>query len=203
MLEGLGFLSTLFNIGSFAMNMFANQRKGALSRDQSSFYEWEAALNERIGDLNAKATEFTGEQAISAIAAQTKAIMSKQIVEFSNRGIELDGSPMLIIGDTYTMGSKHAQNISFNSQVQKANYMLQANVAVNAAKAKAEEAKFAAYGSMVDSVKGVMSGFNLLNSAMKLSSPLNRGVGGTQNFFANTPQSSPFKADIMSRMKLK
>ena len=106
----LGSIGNIMSLGSFAINLFANNRKRQLYQQQQGYYEWEAEINRRIGQLNAQAAEYSGKQAVSAIAAQTKKILGKQLVEFSNRGIELEGSPSFVMGETETMGSREAQN---------------------------------------------------------------------------------------------
>ena len=159
-----GSIGTIMSLGSFAINLFANNRKRQLYQQQQGYYEWEAEINRRIGQLNAQAAEYSGKQAVSAIAAQTKKILGKQLVEFSNRGIELEGSPSFVMGETETMGSREAQNAYFNAQVEKLNYQYRAKAAAMGAQNRADEAKYGSYASMIDSIKGMKDGFQLMNS---------------------------------------
>lgn len=198
----LGSLGNLMSLGSLAANLFANDRRRSIYRKQSGYYEWEAQLNRDIGALNAQAAQYSGEQAVSAIAAQTKKILSRQLVEFSNRGIELDGSPMFVMGEAETMGSRAAQNAYFNAQVEKLNYLYKAEAAVRAAKNKAEESQYSSYSSMIDGIKGMKQGLDLAKSVLRNSA---------QDTDSSTPSDSPLgslgrnpiDSIIMSRMKLK
>ncbi|MBR1735197.1 MAG: hypothetical protein IJ730_07155 [Alphaproteobacteria bacterium] len=204
----LGSISNVMSLGSFAVNLFTNNRKRQLQREQQGYYEWEAEINRRIGQLNAQAAEYSGDQAVSAIAAQTKKILSKQFVEFSNRGIELEGSPALVLGETETMGSREAQNAYFNAQVEKINYLYKAEAASRSAQNRADEARYGSYASMIDSLKGVKDGFQLMNSMFK-SSTLNTSVTGSSNSTirsvadASTGSNSPINSIIMNRMRIR
>lgn len=203
-----GTFNSLMSLGSFAVNLFANNRKRQIYRQQQGFYEWEAGINQRIGQLNAQAAEFSGNQAVEAITAQTKKILGKQIIEFSNRGITLEGSPMFVMGETVTMGAREAQNAYFNAQVDKINYLYRAESAARSAQNRADEAKYGSYASMLDSIKSIKDGFQLMNSMFK-SSPLNDKVTGSSNSTIRTPApvavdtNSPLNSIILSRMRIK
>lgn len=162
-------LSTILSLGSFGLNLFGNISSRNAYRQQENSYLQQAELNKRIGQFNAEVAERTGTETMYAIVEQTKKLMGKQIVEFGNRGIDLDGSPMLVLGETATMGSAMAQSAYFNAQVQKVNYQLGASNAVNAALNGAEQARYGALSSMMNTVMGMKQGFDLMKSMAKSS----------------------------------
>lgn len=204
----LGSVSNIMSLGSFAVNLFANNRKRQLYQQQQGYYEWEAEINRKIGQLNAQAAEYAGNQAVSAIASQTKKILGKQLVEFSNRGVELEGSPLFVMGETETMGSREAQNAYFNAQVEKLNYQFRAEAAARGAQNRADEAKYGSYASMIDSMKGMKDGFQLMNSMFR-SSTLNTNITGSSNSTIKGPadtgagSNSPINSIILSKMRIK
>lgn len=165
-------ISSILSLGSFGLNLFGNISSRNAYRRQENSYVQQAELNQRIGQFNAEIAERAGSESMYAILENTKRLMGKQIVEFGNRGIDLEGSPMLVIGETATMGAAEAQSAYFNAQVQKVNYKLGAQNAVNTALNGAENAKYGAMSSMLNTARGVMQGLNLMNSMMK-SSTLN------------------------------
>lgn len=91
-------LGDIFSLGSFGLNLFAHEKTRKAYREQENSYNQQAELNKQIGAFNAEVAERTGDETVYAIVQQTKKLLGKQIVEFSNRGIELEGSPMLCTG---------------------------------------------------------------------------------------------------------
>lgn len=165
-------LGDIFSLGSFGLDLFSHAKSRKAYRKQENSYNQQAELNRQIGAFNAEVAERTGEETVYAIVQETKKLLGKQIVEFSNRGIELEGSPMLVLGETATMGKAEAQNAYFNAQVNKINYQFGALGATATARNAAEQAKYGAMSSMVNMMNSVKDGYNLMRSMFK-SSTLN------------------------------
>ena len=106
------------------------------------------------------------------------------------------------------MGSREAQNAYFNAQVEKLNYQYRAKAAAMGAQNRADEAKYGSYASMIDSIKGMKDGFQLMNSMFR-SSTLNTGITGSSNSTIHNPadtgtgSNSPINSIILSRMRIK
>ncbi len=162
-------LSDILSLGSFGLTLFSNISQRNEYRRQENSYLQQAELNKRIGQLNAEVAERTGTETMYAIVNQTKKMLGSNIVAWSNRGVELDGSPMLVLGEIATMGQAEAQNAYFNAQVQKINYQLNANQAVSSAMNSAEQAKYGAFSSMIQSAMTVKRGLDLAKSMMASS----------------------------------
>lgn len=162
----------IVGLGSIALNLFSTNRKRSIYRSQQNDYEMQAEINRRIGAFNAQVAEMTGTQNAYIAAEQTRRLLGEQINTLTAKGITLSGSPLFVLGDTKTMGERRVQEAYFNAHVAKTNYEYAALSATQAARSRAEEAKYGQYGAMLDTVKGVYNGANLLKSMFK-SSPLN------------------------------
>ena len=136
-------------IGSFAVGLFGAARSRNAANRQSDYYDREAALNRRIGAFNAEIAERIGAESVRGIAQQTKRILGAQKNEFARRGIAMEGSPMFVMGETITMGSKTAQEAYFNAQVNKVNAYHSAYRASAADMARAEDARMSAMTSNI------------------------------------------------------
>lgn len=154
--------------------------------DQERHYQEQMELNRKIGAFNADIAERSGMESMFSILTQTKQVLGKQVSEMRGRGVELDGSPMLVLGDTITMGTAEAQSAYFNAQVQKENYKLGAQNAVNQAASAAQSAHFGATSARYNSMNEKLSMFGSIFDGLKLfASPtfqqqngLTNGAGG-------------------------
>lgn len=149
-------LSSILSLGGFGLGLFGSFKSAQISRKQASIYEEQAELNRQIGSFNAAVSELSGIKAVEGMAQQTKRMIGEQKVAFSNRGITLEGSPMLVLGDTLTMGAEKAQEEYFNAQVQKINYQYAAIGATATATSHAEEARYKGLSSTITAAKQIM-----------------------------------------------
>jgi hypothetical protein len=60
----------------------------------------------------------TGIEGVEAILESTNQQVSQALVDFSSRGVGLEGTPMQILGNMQNMGAKKAQQFIFNTKVQ-------------------------------------------------------------------------------------
>ncbi len=192
-------LGDIFSLGSFGLNLFAHKKSREAYRKQENSYNQQAELNKQIGAFNAEVAERTGDETVYAIVQQTKKLLGKQIVEFSNRGIELEGSPMLVLGETLTMGKAEAQSAYFNAQVNKINYQFGAMGATATARNAAEQAKYGAMSSMVNMMNSVKDGYNLMKSMFK-SSSLNFPTSTSPTSMSSN---STIDSLLLSRLRIK
>lgn len=161
-------LNDIVNLGAIGTNLYANAKTKSVSKQQQVAYYREAELNRRIGSLNSEAAERTGLLAVQGIQEQTKRLMSSQVNTFRSRGIDLEGSPMLVLGETVTMGEKQAQEAMFNAMVKEYNYQLSAETAAQHAMNKAETAQMTAMKSNLNMINGVFKGLNAIDSMSTL-----------------------------------
>lgn len=172
-------LDDILSIGGLATKLFANNRIRGLSRQQQESYLREAALNLQIGKLNSDVAEKTGMLLVQGIQEQTKRTIHTQVNIMRDRGIDLDGSPMLILGETATMGDKKAQEAMFNSMVQQYNYQLSAETAAQHAYSNAGKAYANSMQAMMSNINTVKQGWNIINSISKTSeNPIGGLVSG-------------------------
>jgi hypothetical protein len=155
---------TVIAIANVAMKMYSLFNSKNASDRQVAEYDQQAALNRQIGAFNAEVAQRSGVEAVNAIALQTKRVVGEQMVSFANRGISMEGSPMYVIGDTLTMGSKRSQEAYLNSEVQRINYLYAAQGASATASAAAESASYKSLGKTVDIFKSFVEGAKLMNS---------------------------------------
>lgn len=161
-------LSDIVNLGAIGTNLFANAKVKTLSKRQQVAYYREAELNRRIGALNSEAAERTGLLAVQTIQEHTKRVMNAQVNIFRNRGIELEGSPMLVLGETVTTGEKQAKEAMFNAMVKQYNYQLSAETAAQHAMNNAERTQMKAMQSNLNMLGGVYKGLTAINSMAAL-----------------------------------
>lgn len=190
-------LSSIFSIGSLGLNLFANVSSRNASKASENSYLQQAEINRQIGALNAEAANRAGTESMYSIIAQTKKMLGSQIVAFSNRGIDLEGSPMMVLGETATMGQAHAQQALFNARVNAINYELGAQSAIGNAMHYAETSKYNAATSMMNTVTGVADGYKMMKS-MFSSSTLNNNVAPT----AATSSNSTIQSLLLSRLRV-
>lgn len=189
-------LSAIFSLGNLGLNLFSNISSVSAYRAAENSYTQQRAINARIGALNAQVAQRTGSESMYAIIAQTKKALGSQIVEFSNRGIELDGSPMFVMGETATMGQAKAQQVVFDSKVNEINYQISAENAMSSASSLGNAAKYSALSSMMNTARSVYDGYTLMKSMFK-SSALNAASTST-----STSSNSTLNAIIRSRFKI-
>lgn len=169
-------LQSIFSLGSFGLNLFSNISKKNAYRAQENTYVQQAEINRKIGLLNAEVADRTGTETTYAIIRQTKKMLGSNIVAWGNRGVSLEGSPMLVLGEIATMGEAEAQNAYFNAQVQKINYQLNTSQVVNSAISGAEQAKYGAFSSMIQSAMSLKQGFDMVKSMMASSNLNNMNI---------------------------
>ena len=189
-------LSSIFSLGRIGLSLFANVSSRNASKASENSYLQQAEINRQIGALNSEAANRAGTESMYAIIAQTKKMLGSQIVEFSNRGIDLEGSPMMVLGETATMGQAHAQQALFNARVNAINYELGAQSSVSNAMHHAETAKYNAASSMMNAVTGVADGYKLMKS-MFSSSTLNNNIASQA-----TSSNSTIQSLLLSRLKV-
>ncbi len=170
-------LESIVSMGSMAVGLFSSVSSARASRKVATFYDEQAEMNRQIGAFNAEVSEFNGRKAVAAIAKQTKQLLADQTGVFHMRGISLDGSPQMVLGQTLAMGSEKAQEAAFNANVQAVNYRYSAMSAVAEANAKSEEARYAAKTSLLKGVGQLLQGNDLKKSAETL------GIDPTKNIF--------------------
>jgi hypothetical protein len=158
-------LGTIMQLGSFGLGLFGSFSSRNAANRQATYSEQEAALNRRIGAFNAEIAERTGAESVQAIARQTKRTIGAQKNEFARRGISMEGSPMFVMGDTLTMGSKQAQEAYFNAQVNKINALHGAYKYSSADMKRAEDSRMSAMSSNIDIFKQFIEGARGINSA--------------------------------------
>jgi hypothetical protein len=157
-------------VGNFALGLiglFSSKRE---SDRQVAMYEYQAQLNRQIGAFNAEVAMQNGVESVNSIALQTKRNLGRQMVSFANRGVSMEGSPMFVLGDTLTMGSKQAQEAYFNAEVQKTNYIYGAQTAGAQATSAAENARYQSLSKTIGIFQQFMDGAKLMNSANANSS---------------------------------
>jgi len=92
----------------------------------------QASLNRKLGEFNASIAMRVGAGRARSTALMTRALIAEQRVTFASRGITSEGSPMLVMGETYSMGSRKVQEEWFNANV----HAFQAHNAADAAVAQ-------------------------------------------------------------------
>lgn len=146
---------------------FTGSRKAKkIAKHQQSTYLYEASLNRQIGEFNAEIIDVMGQETVTGIAYETRRILGEQRASFSGRGITMEGSPMFVMGNTQTMGSKKAQEASFNSQVNKMNTLYAAERASANAMSRAESAQMQAKSAQMDTNRQLIGQFKNLKSGV-------------------------------------
>jgi hypothetical protein len=164
-------LETIASLGKIGMGLFGAFSAKEAADNRRNFYEEQAILNRQIGAFNAQVAEMVGSQQAEAISIQTKRAISEQIVAFGNRGISLDGSPMLVLQETINTGTKAAQEAYFNAAVSKQNALYGGYIAASQSRAKAEDAKYQAKQAISNIFEQFVSGISLGKSAFKSALP--------------------------------
>lgn len=158
-------LSTICSFVTGGLGFLSAFKKRSLYSEQASSYERQAEINRQIGAFNARAADIKTAETIQTYALNTRNVMDQQLLSFSNRGISLEGSPMLMLGETMTMGSKQAQEAAFDIQVKKINYQFAAQSAIAEANAKREIADYGAKSATTDIITQTLQSWGLVKSA--------------------------------------
>lgn len=74
---------------------------------------------------NAEAAVQQGNIAMENKAKETRYRAARQTVSFLNSGIEMEGTPSLVVDETYTTGLKDIQQIGANANAQSSNFIAQ------------------------------------------------------------------------------
>jgi hypothetical protein len=166
-------LSSLMSLGQLGLGLFGSLVSRNAYNRQATLYEEQGALNRQLGRFNAEVSERTGLESVKAITEQTKKVLGEQALAFSNRGISLEGSPMFVLGETVTMGSKQAQEAYFNAEVQKVNALYASYGATSTASAQSESARGNAMVRSFDIFKGFLQGAKVMKSSMVVNDSKN------------------------------
>lgn len=145
------------NLVSAGLGLFGAFSSTKGSREKQSFYDEQASINKAIGAFNAEVAVRSGNASVSAIAQMTRRLVGEQRALFAGRGITLEGSPMMIIGDTITMGAKKAQEAYFNSEVEATNARYNMLSTVSKANSLASESKYNTISNTVGMARQLMS----------------------------------------------
>lgn len=162
----LGFLN-------IAAGVFGSVRGIEVSREQEGYYMRQAEINRQIGQFNYEVSMRQGKESVDAIATATRRLLGEQRASFAGRGIDLEGSPMMILGETLTMGSKQAQEAYFNAEVQATNALYNMNSEVMKSENAASQAKYEGLSNTVNLAKqlvGVKTNIDIYNASVGKSS---------------------------------
>jgi hypothetical protein len=147
----------LVGLSQIGLGLFGAFKARQQSQQQQSFYNEQASINRALGAFNAEVALRTGEETVEGIALMTRKLLGQQRAAFAGRGISLEGSPMMLLGETITMGSKQAQQAYFNSEVQAVNARYNAITSVSKNENAADFAKFNALTNTINMAKQLMS----------------------------------------------
>jgi len=173
-------LDDLLNIGAIATRFISQNQIKGISKQQVNAYLREAALNKQIGTFNSEVANRTGMAAVQGIMHETSQLLSKQVNIMSNRGISLEGSPMLVLGETVAMGEKKAQEAMFNANVRGINHQFSAEIAAQHAITRAETANANAMIQSLNQAKTAVDSIKLLSS-MGGGNPVTGLINGIGN----------------------
>jgi hypothetical protein len=148
---------TLVGLSQVGLGLFGTFKARQQSLQQQSFYNEQASVNRALGAFNAEVALRTGEETVEGIALMTRRLLGQQRAAFAGRGISLEGSPMMLLGETITMGAKQAQQAYFNSEVQAVNARHNAVTAVAKNENAADFAKFNALTNTIGMAKQLTS----------------------------------------------
>lgn len=157
-------IGDIFSLGKFGMGLFSSSKAKKGYKEQAKEYEGQDVLNRQIGALNAAVVEYTGEETVSAILLETKKLMGAQRVMFARNGIEMSGSPMFVLGETFTMGSKRAQEAYFNMKIDKINKRYGAIEASAVARGNADRSRWNAKSESLNIFKQVIEGTKMIRA---------------------------------------
>jgi hypothetical protein len=124
--------------------------------EQRSFYQEQTSINRAIGNFNEEVARRAGLEAVDGIALMTRRMIGKQRAAFAGSGVSGD-SPMMIVGETITMGSKQAQEAYFNSEVEAVNIRYKTYSAVSQSENAASSAKHQALQNTIGMAKQLLS----------------------------------------------
>ena len=113
--------SPLLGLAQAGLGLFGAFRARQESSRQQSYYEEQSSINKTLGAFNAEVAMRTGSESVDGIAMMTRRLVGQQRAAFAGRGISLEGSPMMLLGESITMGKKQAQEAYFNAEVQAVN----------------------------------------------------------------------------------
>jgi hypothetical protein len=153
--------STLVGLGQVGLGLFGAFKGRQQSQDQESFYDIQTTINKGIGTFNAEVSLRTGTESVNGIALMTRKLLGEQRATFAGRGISLEGSPMILLGETVNMGKKQAQEAYFNSEVQAINARANTLGAVSRSENLANAAKFNTLTNTINMAQQIMSLSNI------------------------------------------
>jgi len=166
-MEPFSMISAGLGVFNFLGGLFGANNARNAAKKQQAHYEEQARLNRAMGEFNVKAIRQTGQEMSIGAAKATRSMISAQRAIFSGRGITTEGSPMMVMGETASMGLQKIQNIYFSSQVQEVDARYRAQAAVAQAENAAEGANYQAKQSTMQMVKMALGGANIINDHLK------------------------------------
>lgn len=176
-------LDNILALGNIGLSLYGNRQARSRFRKNMNVYQEQILINQEIGAFNATIADMTGREQVSAIALETKRLISEQRASFANRGIEFAGSPVFVLGDTYSMGSKKAQEAYFNAQVQKTNAQYNALTAMKHAEIKMEEAKWGARQQNLQLAQNIPSYLETVGNIFNIGNPIKSVFDTVLGFF--------------------
>ncbi len=144
-------------LASVGLGLYGAFRGRQLSGRQEAHYQEQAELNRRIGAFNAEIAIRNGKEQAQGIAEMTRKLLGTQRALFAGRGLKMEGSPMMVLGETFTMGVKQAQEAIFNSEVEAENARYNSVSTVSRAQNMAAQSGFAKLSSTINIAQQAMS----------------------------------------------
>jgi hypothetical protein len=117
----MDFLGAVLGLGGLATGLFAKSKQRQAYDQQAAQINILQARTQSEMVFNQQVAEKTGIEGVDAILEATNQQISQTLVDFSTRGVLLDGSPMIILGKIEDMGTKKAQQFYFNTKVDAIN----------------------------------------------------------------------------------
>jgi hypothetical protein len=148
---------TILGLTNVGLGLFGAFKAREQSLKQQSYYDEQSEINRSIGAFNAEVELRTGAEAAEGIALMTRKLLGQQRAAFAGRGISLEGSPMMLLGETVTMGSKQAQQAYFNAEVQAVNAKYNAISAVSRNRNAADAAGYNALTNTINLARQLTS----------------------------------------------
>tara|TARA_R100001460_G_C3532678_1_gene173695 strand:- start:277 stop:774 length:498 start_codon:yes stop_codon:yes gene_type:complete len=141
--EMAGGASVLSGIMGYKGNMAAAKNAKAVG-------EYNAALAENEAVLLARAKRDQEE----ALRKQSDRLVGKQTTRIAASGVQISGSPLQALADTYFSTEADAAMIQYASNIEQVQKQSEAALARTSGRARAASLKYAAYGSLLSGIEG-------------------------------------------------
>jgi hypothetical protein len=178
---------TVYELGKVTMGLFGTLQNREIASENESFYDMQAQINANIGAFNETVARRAGAVMVRNIVRQTKDVVGEQLAAFQSRGIEMAGTPQMVIDDTISKGLSTAYEAAYRSEVSAINARYNALNATQGAHIKASEAavqRQSANMSLIDQIFGAGKFINSLSNSTNqengnfLESALNQRTPG-------------------------